>query len=112
MYNFTAINKDIEAHIDHQDRTTSHDNNHNNNLTHNNKQLNNNVPSINIHPFPLASLRSFLSPFQSISCSIRFTSDGCMAPISLARPMISSRRQHQLMTSRNLKTQVATSMTA
>lgn len=46
-----AINKDIEAHIDHQDRTTSRDNNHNNNLTHNNKQLNNNVPSINIHPF-------------------------------------------------------------
>ena len=29
-----AINKDIEAHIDHQDRTTSHDNNHNNNITH------------------------------------------------------------------------------
>jgi hypothetical protein len=46
-----AINKDIEAHIDHQDRTTSHDNNHNNNLTHNNKQLNNNIPNINIHPF-------------------------------------------------------------
>jgi hypothetical protein len=37
--------------IDHQDRTTSHDNKHNNNLTHNNKQLNNNIPSINIHPF-------------------------------------------------------------
>ena len=35
----------------HQDRTTRHDNNHNNNLTHNNKQLNNNIPSINIHPF-------------------------------------------------------------
>jgi hypothetical protein len=46
-----AINQDIEAHIDHQDRTTSHDNNHNNNLTHNNKQLNNNIPSINIHSF-------------------------------------------------------------
>jgi hypothetical protein len=28
-----AINKDIEAHIDHQDRTTSHDNNHNNPLS-------------------------------------------------------------------------------
>ena len=25
--------------------------NHNNNLTHNNKQLNNNIPSINMHPF-------------------------------------------------------------
>jgi hypothetical protein len=25
--------------------------------------------------WPLASLRSFLSPFQSISCSIRFTSE-------------------------------------
>ena len=45
-----AINKDIEAHIDHQDITTSHDNNHNNNLTHN-KQLHNNIPSINIHSF-------------------------------------------------------------
>ena len=45
-----AINKDIEAHIDHLDRTTSHDNNHNNNLTHN-KQLNNNILNINIHPF-------------------------------------------------------------
>jgi hypothetical protein len=46
-----SINKDIEVHIDHQDRTTSHDNNHNNNLTPNNKQLNNNIPNINIHPF-------------------------------------------------------------
>jgi hypothetical protein len=46
-----AINKEIEAHIDHQDRTTSHDSNHYNNLTHNNKQLNNNIPNINTHPF-------------------------------------------------------------
>jgi hypothetical protein len=50
-----AINKEIEAHIDHQDRTTSHDSNHNNNLTHNNKQLNNNIPSINIHPSNLTN---------------------------------------------------------
>jgi hypothetical protein len=32
-----VITKDIEAHIDHQDRTNSHDNKHrNNNLAHNN----------------------------------------------------------------------------
>jgi hypothetical protein len=42
-----AINKDIKAHIDHQDRTTSHDN------KHNNKQLNNNIPRINIHSFTM-----------------------------------------------------------
>jgi hypothetical protein len=53
--------------------------------------------------WPLASLRSLLSPFQSISCIIRFTSDGCMAPISLARPIISSRGQLQLITSSSLR---------
>ena len=50
-----VIKKDIEAHIDNQDRTNSHDNKHQNNNIIHNKQLNNNTPDwspvININPF-------------------------------------------------------------